>query len=93
MIYKTVTIEAQIADSIVAVSPEISGDITVGAELSTVVRSANYEEYTGSYSVTPSSVPQTLATAARVLLEDIVVEAIPSNYGLITWNGSTLTVS
>ena len=49
--------------------------------------------YHGSYSVTPSSDGQVLPTAGMALREDIVVDPIPSNYGLITWNGSTITVS
>ena len=36
---------------------------------------------------------QTLATAEKTVLENIVINPIPSNYGLITWNGSVLTVS
>jgi hypothetical protein len=34
-----------------------------------------------------------LATAEKVVTRNIVINPIPSNYGLITWNGSTLTVS
>lgn len=49
--------------------------------------------YTGATIVTPSQSTQTLATADRVMASNIVINSIPSNYGLITWNGSTLTVS
>lgn len=51
------------------------------------------EEYTGRYNVTPTRETQTLSTANRVLLDNVTIEPIPSNYGLITWNGSVLTVS
>ena len=50
-------------------------------------------DYDGSYSVTPSAERQMLPTSGKILTMDIVVEPIPSNYGLITWNGSELTVS
>lgn len=50
-------------------------------------------EYHGEYEVTPSAETQTLATQGKNLEQDIVINPIPSNYGLITWNGSTLTVS
>lgn len=50
-------------------------------------------EYHGEYTVVPSQSRQVLRTAGEQLLHDVVVEAIPSNYGLIAWNGSTLTVS
>ena len=49
--------------------------------------------YTGSYSITPSTTSQTLNTAHRTLAQNITIGPIPSNYGLITWNGSVLTVS
>lgn len=49
--------------------------------------------YAGPYEVVPSSSGQVLATAGKAMTRDVAVGAIPSNYGLITWNGSTLTVS
>lgn len=49
--------------------------------------------YTGDYEVTPSSETQTLATDSFYMTGNITINPIPSNYGLITWNGSTLTVS
>lgn len=51
------------------------------------------ESYEGEYTVTPSQEAQTLPTAGCLLTQNVVVNPIPSNYGLITWNGSTLTVS
>ena len=49
--------------------------------------------YDGPYSVRPSPETQVLETAQRLMSQDVVVEPIPSNYGLITWNGSFLMVS
>lgn len=49
--------------------------------------------YQGSYTVTPSNAVQTLPTNGMLMSGDLKVNPIPSNYGLITWNGSTLTVS
>lgn len=49
--------------------------------------------YDGPYEVTPSQSTQTLPTANKTLLNNVTVNPIPSNYGLITWNGSVLTVS
>ena len=51
------------------------------------------ETYTGETTVTPSEEVQTLSTSGRVVLDNITVNPIPSNYGLITYNGSTITVS
>ena len=49
--------------------------------------------YTGETSVTPTGAKQTLPTSGTLVTKDIVVEPIPSNYGLVTWNGATLTIS
>lgn len=49
--------------------------------------------YEGETVIDPNQSIQTLQTAGRVLLTNITVNPMPSNYGLITWNGSTLTVS
>lgn len=49
--------------------------------------------YTGEYEFTPSAETQTIPTSNKALAQDITINPIPSNYGLITWDGSTLTVS
>ena len=49
--------------------------------------------YPGPYEVTPSQAPTVLQTAGKRMTEDVTVGAIPSNYGLIEWNGSRLRVS
>lgn len=49
--------------------------------------------YEGNYAVTPSAETQVLQTSGLRMTDNITIEPIPSNYGLITWNGSTITVS
>lgn len=49
--------------------------------------------YEGPYSVTPTQQTQVLQTQNKKATDVITINPIPSNYGLITWNGSTLTVS
>lgn len=51
------------------------------------------DPYEGSYEITPSQETQILATVGKRMTADLVINPIPSNYGLITWNGSFLTVS
>jgi len=51
------------------------------------------EKYRGSYEFTPTEEQQTILAKDLIMMDDIVINPIPSNYGLITWNGSTLTVS
>lgn len=63
--------------------------VSIGAEYALI----SVDEYDGSYEFTPSSEQQTISIAGKMAAEDITIKPIPSNYGLITWNGSALTVS
>ena len=49
--------------------------------------------YTGETDITAGAEAITLETRGKLMTEDIIVEPIPSNYGLLTWDGSTLRVS
>lgn len=49
--------------------------------------------YDGPYEVTPTQETQVLRTSQKIATQNIVVNPIPPNYGLITWDGSVLTVS
>ena len=51
------------------------------------------EHYHGEYTWTPSAVAQVIPAAGLVAEQDFVIEPIPNNWGLITWDGTTITVS
>lgn len=70
---------------------ETNVPIQIGVE--TPVVTSTVPEYAGEYDITPSGQAQVFRTNGTKLTRDFVVEPIPSNYGLITWNGSTITVS
>lgn len=53
----------------------------------------DFPGYDGEYSFTPSMETQVINVRNKVVYRDITIDPIPSNYGLITWNGSTITVS
>ena len=50
-------------------------------------------EYTGTYEFTPSDVALEIPTANKILTQNIVINPIPSNYGLVSWDGSILTIT
>lgn len=75
------------------VTLSVSDGRNVSLGMDTAIYAAVSEHYAGPYQVTPGPAPQVLDTAGKMADEDITIGAIPSNYGLITWNGSTLTVS
>ncbi len=59
----------------------------------TVPKVVSPPTYEGAYDVTPGDAAVTLETAGLVMARNVTINPIPSNYGRITWNGSTLTVS
>lgn len=76
-----------------AVSLGVRAPDGVGLSIGAIAVNESSKEYTGAVSVVPSASTQTLDTAGYYLRENITVEPIPSNYGLVTWDGSVLTVS
>ena len=51
------------------------------------------ETYDGEYTITPSNEAQTIAINGRIALHNITIQPIPSNYGLVAWNGTTLSIT
>lgn len=89
-----ITVDMTVAESEQQFQMSVSeSDISVLLEVLTAVVSSNIPDYEGSYTVTPTSESQTIPTANKRMVHDFVIDPIPSNYGLITYNGSTITVS
>ena len=96
MIARTIEVTAEFTSNIISVEASLIGrTIEADATLTTSVRhwQTEYPDYEGAYEITPSAEAQTLPSTDTVMHGDIVINPIPSNYGLITWNGTTLTVS
>ena len=75
---------------------EITGKIrapTLKADVYRATVVLGESTYDGAYSVTPGDTAQILATANKTLIQDVIIEPVPDNYGKIGWNGSVLTVS
>ena len=49
--------------------------------------------YEGEYTFTPTDETQTIEINGLRATSNITINPIPNNYGLITWDGATLTVS
>ena len=75
------TLEAQKAEEY-SLSPELN-----------IVHRVVSDPYEGDYEITPSDEEQIIPILGKTATENIKINPIPSNYGLISWNGSTLTVS
>lgn len=85
-----IAVPMQVSASNVTMRVRVS---TTGAVISVTAESGNFEPYSGQTTFTPTASQQTIHTAGHSLAQDIVINPIPNNYGLITYNGSVITVS
>lgn len=78
----------------VVLDGEFSLDVQLDGEFGVVIDGGGgLPVYTGETVVTPTQETQVLETANYSVLENITINPIPHNYGLITFDGSVLTVS
>lgn len=79
----------------IRVNASLSGDVQAGVSLGqTVIQFVGETNpYTGEYIINPSESEQVLMTKNKYLINNLIVNPIPNNYGKITWDGSVLTVS
>lgn len=75
-----------------SVAASVSTSAALGVDIGTQVYRTP-DPYLGAYEATPTQETQTFATSGMTMTADFVVNPIPSNYGLIEWDGSVLTVS
>ena len=59
----------------------------------TIPSAVGVEIYDGEYEFTPTEDTQTVSIENKMATQDITINPIPTNYGRITWNGTTITVS
>lgn len=74
------------------ISLGVSEPTTVEMTVSGLVY-VDYPQYEGETTVTPTQETQVLQTIGTLVTDNITINPIPNNYGLISWNGSVLTVS
>ena len=58
-----------------------------------VIVSEGFPVYGGAVQIVPGPEEQVLDTQYMTVMDNITVAPIPKNYGLITYNGRTITVS
>lgn len=70
----------------------LSGVGAVSGSLS-VPKGKAVAPFVGDYNYIPTQQTQTIEINGLRATDNITIEPIPNNYGLITWNGSVITVS
>lgn len=58
----------------------------------TVPRIISPDSYDGEYTVTPGETEQVLLTKDLMMLDDVTIGVVPSNYGRLEYNGQYLRV-
>ena len=80
----------------VIVAGHISGKLSAIGSIKGTISVPTYidvDVYDGVTEVTPSTEMQVLPTRKKTVTNNIIINPIPSNYGLVTWDGSRLTIS
>jgi len=77
----------------ISVNSNIDGGISVMPHMSGDISAVGVRHYSGDYVFTPTQETQYAHTEGSLVGHDIVINPIPNNYGLITWNGSYLTIT
>lgn len=81
---------------VLSVAAQLTGTLSGGGALEgTITRPAviSPDPYGGPYEFLPGDTARTIEIEGLMATANIVIQPVPSNYGKITWNGSTLTVS
>ena len=88
----TIPMQVSVTNVLLPVSMAVS-DVEIPIGMAASYQIIEGETYDGPYEFTPTQETQTVPTADKVLLENIIINPIPQNYGLITWNGAVITIS
>ena len=64
-----------------------------GIDFGEVIKVTDAEYFDGAYDYTPTNEAQVIEIEGLAARQNITIEAIPENYGLISYNGSSLMVS
>ena len=89
-----VRVDLTVSESVQQFDVTVSeNNIPVAITVITPIVASVIQNYDGSYEFTPSADEQTVQTRGKRLTQDITINPIPNNYGLIAWNGSIITVS
>lgn len=90
----TIPITLDISPNVYELTVSVDG-VTIEQDMAMdmAVQAVTGEHYDGPVTITPGTQAQVLETAGLFVDSNITVAPVPNNYGLITWDGATLTVS
>lgn len=90
---EVMTVPLTVSNDIERIPMRICTPQAIPIGVSSEIRVYGAEDYRGEYTITPTTTAQVLAVNDKRMTADLIINPIPSNYGLITWDGNTLLVS
>lgn len=88
MLNETIELNATLSNAVNEIHGEVATESTsIKCEVTKI------GDYNGSFAFTPTDEVQVIQTNGKLLLHNITINPIPSNYGKIAWNGSTMTIT
>lgn len=89
-----IAVPMQVSTTAVSIPMSVTDDgVSIAVSIGAAYVATEGKPYDGHYIITPSSEEQVLETDGKLMLDNVVINPIPQNYGLVTWNGSELTIS
>lgn len=89
-----ITIPMRVSTSRVSIPASVAvSAVSLPVTLGAAYQMREGDIYDGPYEFTPYGEAQYAQTTDKVLYQDIKINPIPSNYGLVTYNGAFITVS
>lgn len=70
-----------------------SAELYLEEDCRIVIKPVDVPVYEGEYEFTPSQNEQIVEISDKLAKENIIINPIPNNYGLVTWNGGIITIS
>lgn len=95
-LYDEIEVTATLSDAVVDATATLhDATVTPTVDYFTTLRTFGGEVdfFRGDYEYTPTQGTQVVNINGLLATQNITINPIPSNYGLITWSGSVLTVS
>ncbi|MDT3386994.1 MAG: hypothetical protein LIR46_04415 [Bacteroidota bacterium] len=89
-----VPVDVDVVETSIIVDVDVVEEVeNVDVDVDTKIVASDTADFGGPYDITPSQSEQVVEIEGLKATHNIVVAPIPNNYGLITYNGSILTVS
>ncbi len=89
---ETIVLDVQITEQYEA-DVSVDGNIEAEADGSIVVNKIVADEFEGAYEYTPTQNTQVIEIAQKKAVQNITINPIPQNCGLVTWHGAFLHIS